>query len=196
MSTVVVVKKGGLAVIGADTMTKWGNVYQRSAFIANHSKILKLGENYLAYVGSAAYSVLLPSYFGRLKRIPPLDTPLAIFEAFRDLHKSLKDDYFLRPEEDEEDEFESSRIDVLIANPAGIFGLYAHRSVDEYTRFNAFGTGFQFALGAMRAIYETSAGAREIAQAGLEAAAEFDDATGAPFELYEIGLAGVSGARA
>ena len=111
-----------------------------------------------------------------------------IFEEAGKLHSVLKDKYFLNPKEDEEDSFESSRMDSLIANPFGIFGLYSVRSVQEYSKFYAFGTGYKFALGAMQAIYETKADAQEIAQAGLEAAAQFDDSTQSPFEIKTIRL--------
>lgn len=188
MSTVVVVRKEGWAVIGADSMTKFGDTNQSAEYIKNFSKIAKIGDSYLGYVGSATFSMILASYFSKLKRIPSFNSPLDIFETFREMHKSLKEDYFLRPEEEEDDEFESSRVDLLIANPMGIFGLYALRSVDEYHKFYAFGTGYRFALGAMKTLYDTTASAEEIARAGLEAAAEFDDSTGRPFEVYTVKL--------
>lgn len=188
MSTVVAVRKGRTAVIGADSMTKFGDTFQSAAYIENFTKICKVGESYLAYVGNAAFSMVLASYFAGLKKPPALDSPPAIFEAFRGMHKALKEDYFLRPDEEDEDEFESSRIDLLVANPTGIYGVYALRSVDEFKRFFAFGSGYKFALGAMKTLYDTGAGAEEIARAGLEAAAEFDDATGRPFEVYTIEL--------
>lgn len=189
MSTVVVVRKDGRAVIGADSMTKFGETFQRAEYIRNYSKILKVGQSYLGYVGSAAFSMVMASYFSRQKKPPALAAPLDIFEAFREMHRALKEEYFLRAEEEDEDEFESSRVDVLIANPAGIFGLYALRSVDEYDKFFAFGTGFRYALGAMYTLYGTAATAETIAEAGLAAAAEFDDATGRPFEMYTVDLA-------
>lgn len=187
MSTIVAVKKDDLIAIGADTLTKLGAVKESAAYVATASKIVRVGENYLAYVGHASLGLVLASYFGQLKEPIRLDSAQAIFEAARRLHRALKEEYFLVPTEHEEDEFESSRLDCLIANPSGIYGLYALRSVQEYTRFYSFGTGWMLALGAMYAVYDSpSLAAPEIARVGLEAAAEFDDSTGGPFELHTI----------
>jgi hypothetical protein len=38
-------------------------------------------------------------------------------------------------------------------------------------------------------VYESAGSAEEVARAGLEAAAEFDDGTGRPFEVLGIELA-------
>ena len=61
-------------------------------------------------------------------------------------------------------------------------------SVQEYTRFYAFGSGAELALGAMHAAWDRAAGAEEVARAGLEAAAAFDDSSSGPFSLYTLDL--------
>ncbi len=157
-------------------------------YIITILKIVNVGDSYLACVGHASWDLVLTSYFSNLSPPPLLDSPQAIFETFRQLHHALKEDYFLNPREDEEDEFESSRLDCLIANSAGIFGLYSLRSVMEYTKFYAFGSGYRFALGAMWVLYGTGASAEEIARAGLEASAEFDGSTRAPIEVKTVSL--------
>jgi len=188
MSTVVVVKKDGLAAIGADTMTKFGRSKQSAEYLENPSKILQLGESYIAYVGHASFGLVLSSYFNTLEKVPQLNSPEQIFEMSRNLHLSLKDDYFLNPTEEDDDEFESSQLQFLIANPFGIFGFHRFRSVDKYKKFYAFGSGDEFALGAMKTMYDMGASAGDIARAGLEAAAEFDDSTSLPFEIYTVSL--------
>lgn len=186
MSTIVVVKKNNEIVIGADTMTKFGSAKQSSEYIKNHSKIIRAGNNYIACVGEASLGLVLTSYFNGKKESLRLDSPQEIFEEARKLHIALKEDYFVNPHEDDDDAFESSQLEVLIANKSGIYGLYELRSVDEFAKFYSLGTGFRYALGAMRALYNSDATAEEIAKAGLEAAADFDDSTGAPFELHTI----------
>ena len=99
-----------------------------------------------------------------------------------------KHEYFLRPEEEEDDEFESSHLATLIANPYGIFGLYSLRSVQEFIKFYARGSGADYAMGAMYTAYDTCGSPEDIALIGLQAAAEFDDGTGAPFELHTMKL--------
>ena len=190
MSTIVAVKKEGIAVIGADTMSKYGRIKQHSGSIVNNSKILKIGDSYLAYCGDAVLTHVFTDFFAKYKEIPALTSTQSIFQLTNQLHKVLKEEYHLNPNEDEDDDFESSRFECLIGNQAGVFGVYAYRSVDEFTQYYSFGTGYRFALGAMRALYDTDATAEEIARAALEAAAEYDDSTGLPLELYSVKLRG------
>ena len=74
-----------------------------------------------------------------------------IFEAWLSFHQLLKDKYYLRPEDEDSDEFETSRMNVLLVNPKGVFAVGVLRSVNEYKRFTAFGSGCDYAIGAMRA---------------------------------------------
>jgi ATP-dependent protease HslVU (ClpYQ) peptidase subunit len=188
MSTIVVAKKGGQAAIGADTLTCLGTTKESAAYVANSSKIIRVGDSYLAAVGQASWPLVLFSYFARQKESPSLESALAIFEAARELHKALKEEYFLNPGENSEDEFESSQFDCLIANRSGIFGLYALRSVQEYTKFYAFGSGYGYALGAMHALYDRASSAEEVVRVGLEASVEFDGPTGLPIEIRSVDL--------
>ena len=196
MSTIVVARKGGQAAIGADTLTCLGTTKESAAYVANHSKIIRVGDSYLAVVGHAAWPLLLSSYFARQTEAPSLESARAIFEAARELHRALKEEYFLNPSADSDDEFESSQFDCLIANRWGIFGLYALRSVQEYTRFYAFGSGYGYALGAMHAVYDKANSAEEVVRIGLEASAEFDGPTGLPIEIRSTHLGCSFGASA
>jgi ATP-dependent protease HslVU (ClpYQ) peptidase subunit len=190
MTTIAVAKKGGQAAIGADTLTCLGSTRESAAHVANHSKILRVGQSYLAVAGHASWQLVLSSYFSRLKQPPSLESALAIFEAARGMHRALKKAYFLNPGSDSDDEFESSQFECLIANPCGIFGLYALRSVQVYNKFYAFGSGYAYALGAMHAVYDRATSAEEVVRAGLEAGAEFDGPTGPPLEVWSVQLAG------
>ena len=186
MSTIVVVKKDGRAVMGADTLMKYGSLKQGRELIDNSTKILKIHDNYISTVGDCAFHYALNSYSSRIEKPLVLTSTFEIFEFACDFHKSLKEDYFLRPEEEEDDDFESSRFESLIMNEKGIFGLYSLRSVDEYSKYFSFGTGSRFALGAMQAVYDSRLSAEEVAIKGLEAAAFFDDATSKPFEIHTV----------
>src|SRR4029434_10727652 len=108
---------------------------------------------------------------------PKLTTRREIFECFRTLHPRLKEQYFLNPKEDDKDPYESSQMDLLIANRGGAFGLMSLRDVYEYSRFWAIGSGASYALGAMFAAYDLDLTADEIAEIGLKSAVELDDVT-------------------
>ena len=105
------------------------------------------------------------------------------------LHPILKEQHFLNPKEEEDDPYESTQVQALIANVRGIFGVYSMREVFEYTQFWAAGTGREFALGAMSALYSRLKTAEEIARAGVEAGTLFDKNSALPLTVYTLPLA-------
>lgn len=187
MSTIVMVRKNGQVAIAADSQSTFGDTKISATYDACYNKIFRLEENYFSISGSAAHDLVLQSALAKLKN-RDFSSRAAIFESFRRLHSQLKDDYFLRPEEDENDPYESSQMTVLIANPHGIFAVYSLREVYEYRRFWAIGSGRDFALGAMYAGYDGELSAAELAQLGVQAGAEFDSASNLPMTLFSLDL--------
>jgi ATP-dependent protease HslVU (ClpYQ) peptidase subunit len=184
-----VVRKNGYAAIAADTMTKWGSGKETADYIVNHGKIFQVGGTYLGVTGNATFQAILRDYFARPRVYARFDTPLEIFKTWQKLHAILKQDYYLVPGHGEDDAIESSRMDVLIANPQGIFGVAAHRTVQEFSKFYAFGSGGDVAMGVMYAIYsDPNRSAEDIARFAIDGAAEFDDSTGAPVTSYAVKL--------
>lgn len=185
MSTVVVVRRRGVACIAADSLTTFGEQKQSRVYDCHSDKIQEAGDGSISIVGSAAHALVMESVVRQQRVKLDLHDRLHIFESFRALHGELKEHYFLNPKDDDEDTdpYESTRIDALIANPHGIFGVYALREVYEYRRFWAIGSGAEYALGAMYARYDQTESAEEIARAGVEAGAEFDTGTGPPVTL-------------
>ncbi len=108
------------------------------------------------------------------KRVILISRYLKIYNEIAKLHKKERfENYFLRFEDDDEP-FETSRLDFLIANQFGIFSLTEHRYVQEFSRFYAYGSGNEFALGAMYAIYnDHDKTAEDIVKIGISAGAEF-----------------------
>ena len=189
MTTIAVVKKNGLAAIAADPMTKWGSGKETAQYIVNHGKVFRVGDTWLSATGNATFQTILRDYFARPRVYARFDTPLEIFKTWQKLHAVLKQDYYLVPGHGEDDAIESSRMDVLIANARGIFGVAAHRTVQEFAKFYAFGSGGDIAMGAMYAAYgDPQRSAEDIARLAIEAAAEFDDSTGAPIMVHTVKL--------
>jgi ATP-dependent HslUV protease subunit HslV len=187
MTTVTVVKKNGRIAIAADTLTKWGGGKESADYVTNHEKIIRVGDSFVAITGSATFKLILTDYFASLELPPVLDSAQAIFRVWNQMHPVLKEQYFLQTGEDKEEDLESSRMDVLIANPRGIFGVAAHRTVQEFSRFYAYGSGSSYALGAMYAAYRApSLEADGVARLGVMAAAEFHDETGLPIQSFVI----------
>ncbi|SRR5581483_182716 len=189
MTTIAVTKKGGVVAIAADTLTKWGSAKESAGYIVNSEKILKVGQNYVAVTGNATFKMILRDYFLENAEQVRLENPVEIFKTWNRLHAALKERYFLLPEEDKEDALESSRMDVLIANPNGIFGVSGHRTVQEFSRFYAYGSGSDYALGALWASYDRpNLSAMQIARHAIECAADFDDGTGLPVQCFSVKL--------
>lgn len=193
MSTVVVAKKAGKVCIAADSLTSFGDLKLSSYYDAAHDKILSYDENYLGIVGSAAHQLVLESVFASKKVVEKkidldFSSRLSIFESFRTLHPVLKEKYFLNAKDEDDDPYESTQIDALIANPFGIFGVHSLREVTEYNKFWAIGSGAEYAIGAMFAIYDKAETAEEIAQMGVAAGAEFNNASSMPLSSYVVEL--------
>jgi ATP-dependent protease HslVU (ClpYQ) peptidase subunit len=190
MTTAVVVRKHGEACIATDTLTTLGEQRQSARYDRGSDKLQTIGDGAITVVGSAAHALVIESV-ARGKRVRfDLRDRLRIFESFRALHSELKEQYFLNPKdsEDETAPYESSRIDALIAHPAGIFGVYALREVYEYRRFWAIGSGAEYALGAMYALYDEADSAAAVARAGVAAGAEFDTGSGLPMSHRTFAL--------
>ena len=62
------------------------------------------------------------------------------------------------------------------------------REVYEYSSFWATGSGSPYALGAMHAVYDRYDSAQSIAEAGVAAGAEFDNASSMPLTVRMVDL--------
>lgn len=189
MTTIVAVKKNGYAAIAADSLTTWGNIKESADHVINHHKILSYEDNYLAITGSSANKLVFEHWLSNKKNKPKFDSVANIFSSWLSLHRTLKDEYFIREYDEDNDPFESSRMNILIANPTGIFSVGVLRTVLEYNKFTAHGSGFDVALGAMSALYDDAErNAENIARRAIEIAAEFDDGTALPMDCYTVKL--------
>ena len=192
MSTIVVVRKGQTCCIAADSMTSFGDMQLSARYERNHDKIQTFGRTHIGIVGSAAHTLVVENAMRNPELKPDFSSRDAIFNTLLRLHRILKDDYFLTPKDAEDDPYESSHIDAVIATAHGIFGIYALREVYEYDRFWAVGSGAPYALGAMQALYASArSSAHSIARAGVEAGAEFDNATALPLSSKQVRLRAV-----
>ncbi len=188
MTTIVAVRKNGVAAIAADTLTTFGNTRLPAGMDASHDKILQCGASHIGICGSAAHHLVLGSLLARQPEVQ-LNSKAEIFETFRKLHPVLKEECFLNPKEDEEDPYESSQITALIVNATGIYGIYSMREVFEYTRFWAIGSGNEYALGALHHAYDRYDNAADIARAGVDAGIALDKNSAAPITIYTMQLA-------
>ena len=188
MSTIVAVQKNNKICIAADTLTTFGDVRQSNQYDLTSDKILQHEDNYIGIVGSAAHHLVMQHVIENESSIICLDSSIDIYKTFLALHPILKEQYFLNAKDEDDDAYESSRIDALIANRHGIFGIYSLREVFQYQHFWAVGAGAEIALGALYAMYQIEEDAEKIASCAVEASAEFHTSCAMPLTKYCIDI--------
>ena len=188
MTTVVVARLGGTVAIAADTLVTFGDTRLAHGYEAN-MKLFKVRDSWIGMAGTTAH---FPVLRRALEALPAVDLKLHsrddVFETFLKLHPKLKETFYLNTKEEDSDPYESSQFTALIANHAGIFGVYSYREVFEFDRFWGIGTGRAFALGAMYAAYDKAKTASELAELGVRAGCEFDKNSSGPINAHTIKL--------
>ncbi len=187
MTTLAVVRKGNMVAIAADSLTTFGDTRLSDSFDAASEKMVRHGSTVIALCGSAAHQLVYENLFSTEKELN-FNSKAEIFETFRKLHAKLKDHLYLNPKEEDEDAYESTHITALIANPSGIYGIYSMREVFEFKKFWAAGSGREYALGAMSAMYDRLDSAEAVARAGIEAGCLFDKNSSLPLSVVTIPL--------
>jgi ATP-dependent protease HslVU (ClpYQ) peptidase subunit len=192
MTTVVAVRKGGQVVMAADSLVTFGDT--RLSYSAERNQKLFMvndaaGQSIFAVAGAAAHFLVLQHALAaqpvEALRFGSKDE---IFRTFTLLHPVLKDAFFLQTKEDEHEPYESSQFTMLLANASGIYGIYSYREVFEFKQFWSIGSGRSFALGAMHAVYDKARSARDVAEAGVAAACEFDRNSAGPVDVLTLKL--------
>ncbi len=133
--------------------------------------------------------MIFEDIIAKSKKAPKFNSAESVFSYFHKLHNKLKKKYYINPDEDKEDPVESSQYEIVICNKHGIFGVHSLREVYDLQKYWAYGSGSEFALGAMHALYEESGkSARRIAVAGVEAGIQFDNGSGGDVVVYTLNV--------
>lgn len=185
MTTCVVVKKDNEIAIAADSLVSFGDTRLPNAYEANE-KIFQIGDSWLTLAGSTAHFPVMRKLMTEMGEECRLNGRDEVFDTFSRIHEILKSKFYLNTKEEEDDPYESSQITALVANPSGIYGVYSYREIFSFERFWAIGSGKSFALGAMYVAYGGQASAREVAEIGVQAGAEFDKSTSGPFQVFSF----------
>ncbi len=188
MTTVVVVRQAGTVAIAADSLVTFGDTRLPHGYETNE-KLFKVGDSWIGMAGTVAH---FPVLRRALNALPADELKLhsrdEVFDTFLKLHPKLKENFFMNAKEEDADPYESMQFTAVIANPAGIFGVYSYREVFEFDRFWGIGTGRAFALGAMHAACDRTKTARELAEIGVRAGCEFDKNSAGPVRVHTIKL--------
>jgi ATP-dependent protease HslVU (ClpYQ) peptidase subunit len=192
MTTIVVVKKNNQIAIAGDSLVTFGDTRLAHGYDTNE-KIFKVGDSLVGLAGTVAHFPVLRKALTELHLANDgadfkLGSRAEVFATFQKLHPILKESFFLNTKEEDSDPYESSQLTCLIANVSGIYGVYSYREVFEFEKFWAIGSGRSFALGAMWTVWDKAKSAKEIADVGVRAGAEFDKNSAGPFQQFTIEL--------
>ena len=134
MTTVVVTKKSGIACIAADTLATYGDMQESAELIANSDKP-SASATWVASTGPASAQLVLKHFISTYEELPRLEDIDGIFDFLNVLQRALRDEYFVQ-EGGLTDDFESMRMELLIASPGACSALIpsAHPGARAPTR--------------------------------------------------------------
>jgi ATP-dependent HslUV protease, peptidase subunit HslV len=187
MTTLVVVQKGKQVAMASDSLVTFGDTRLSNDYEQNE-KFFRVGDSLVGLAGSTAHFPVMKKLLSNLPECK-LNSREEVFETFLAVHAQLKERFFLNTKEDDADPYESSQITTLIANATGIYGVYSYREVFKFERFWGIGSGRNFALGAMSAVYSQLETAKSIARVGIEAGIEFDKNSAGPVRVLTLNCA-------
>ncbi len=187
MSIAIAVKKDNDIVIASDTQDNFGS--SRVSFDNYISKkIVKVGDSYIASTGWGLYEDIFDDYLTTEHDIS-LDTKQEIFSFFMDFWKDLHEKYnFVKDQTDEDDDSPFGGLDstFLIVNRNGIFYVSSNMSITKFKKYFAIGSGADFSLGTIYALYDLDYSAEEIARKAVESAMMFNIYCGGEITLFKV----------
>ena len=186
MSIVVAVKKENRIAVAGDTRTGFGEMIVP---MENHNapKIRRVGSSYIAATGWAIYENIFDDYL-RTKKVPVLTNKANIYKFFRRLWRVLHSDYgFVNDQANDKDSpFGDLDASFLIVNRSGIFYVASDMSVTAFEKYYGIGSGNDFALGALFALYQDGYSAADLAVKACEAAIAFNPYCGGKVDLFRV----------
>lgn len=182
MSIVVAVAKDGEIVMAADSQDSFGDI-NMPADNCPVTKILRVGKALLGTTGWAVYGNILEDYLAG--KTPVLTDERKVFRFFLGFWKAMHETYSFVDDQSRNDDAPFADLDssFLVATGDRIFSVSSQMSVSRFLKYQAIGSGDEFALGALHALYDRGFSARELAVAAVESAITFDSACGGPVEV-------------
>lgn len=189
MSVICAAIKDGKIAIGCDTQISFSALRVTSAHIANANKLHQVNGSIIGIVGWNTLSDMVEHLTIHKPELFKLSNRMEIYSTLLKLHQIMKKDYFLSTKANEDKQpVESSQFNAIIINKHGLFEISKLREVNQYHQYWSVGSGRQYALGAMQAIYPTEPSAAKIVAAGLTAGCEFDKGCSLPINIEKITL--------
>lgn len=187
MSIAVAIRKNQHTVIATDSLVSFGSG-QIPASNYQTDKMLRIGDSIIASTGWALYDNLLTAYTHQLTDTPPLNDEMAIFSFFVEFWKKMKaDGCFVNDQcEEKNSPFVDLDAQFLIVNQHGIFVVASNMNVIKFDEYYAIGSGSDYALGALHALYNEPLDATTIAKRVVNAAISLDTSCGGQVNCQTI----------
>ena len=165
MSIAVAVRSGGRIALATDSQTSLGAERVPPENCAD-AKYRRIGSAYLAATGWTLYSNILEDFLRRRRAVPRLSDEMRIFAFFNELWHVLHEDYSFvkdqageRENDDGGSPFGSLDSSFMVVSSKGIFSVSTDLAVARFERYFAIGSGSNYAVGAMHALYDSDADA-------------------------------------
>lgn len=187
MTIAVGVARKNEVVLAADSQSSFGT---NTVATANHraQKIRKIGSAYIAMSGWGVYQNIFDDFLLKHDRFD-LNSEQEIFVFFNNFWRELKENYCFVNEQCDRSA-ESPFVDLdssfLIASKSGIFYVCSNMSITRFDQYFAIGSGCNFALGALHALYDSALSASKIAVKAVEAAMSLNVYCGGEIHLKRI----------
>lgn len=190
MTVAAAVNKNNRLVIGADTQTNFGdNCMPGDNY--GVSKILTINGSYIAGSGWGLYdNILKDVLLGKKNKNLKLNDEMSIFKFFNALYFTVKEEYSYVNNQCNSSSSPFADLDsrFLIANKNGIFFVSSIISVHKFEKYFAIGSGCDYALGAIHALYDLNYSAKEICQQAILTGMALNIHCGGHPDLCEIKL--------
>jgi ATP-dependent protease HslVU (ClpYQ) peptidase subunit len=189
VSIIVAVKKSNRIALAADSQSNFGS---HKFPPDNHKaeKIREIGGSLVAFSGWGLYENILDDYLAG-KKTARLDDKTAIFTFFRAFWKQLREKYsFVNDQCKDANDSPFGDLDssFLIVNRNGIFDVSSNMTISHFEKYNAIGSGAEFALGALHALYDGEMDAAALARSGVETGMAFSVYCGGEITVREVSV--------
>ncbi|MDH3694680.1 MAG: hypothetical protein OER96_08935 [Gammaproteobacteria bacterium] len=186
MSIALAVRKNNKIVLATDSLTTFGSLKVDAPNFVT-TKVMKHSGSLITGTGWSKYDDILDDYLAT-KKSAKLDSPRVIFNFFHELWTEMHKRYsFVNDQsDDKESPFGSLDSSFLVVNGAGIFHISSNMSITKFEQYIAIGSGQDYALGVLFALYSSRASAETVAKNAVLAAINFDIYCGGKVNVFSI----------
>ncbi|MEE2907525.1 MAG: hypothetical protein VX527_06780 [Planctomycetota bacterium] len=187
MSIIVAIHRNGSITMGADTLTCFGDGEQAPAENCATRKILTMGNAFIGGTGWAVYDDIIDHWMQE-KEPPALGSKKEVFSFFLELWRSMRDGYpFVNDQANSKDTpFTDLDSSFLVAAHGGIFKVSSDLGVTAFNQYAAIGSGSEYALGAIEALWHRQDDDESLVREAIEAACRLDVHCGGQIELVRV----------